>query len=102
MTLKNAYHLQAYWKQLKKDGNCVATLLPVGDANKALRKEYKGQLRQTYATIPDSAPAKVTAWQRRMALEATSVKEEGDASHFVTKRPPSSTALTPADSTATN
>jgi hypothetical protein len=34
MTLKNAYYLQAYWKQLKKDGNCVATfLLPVPDEN---------------------------------------------------------------------
>jgi hypothetical protein len=28
ITLKNAYHLQANWKQLKKDGKCVATLLP--------------------------------------------------------------------------
>jgi hypothetical protein len=36
MTLKNDYHLQAYWKQLKKDGNCVATLLPVRDENKTL------------------------------------------------------------------
>ena len=36
-----------------------------------------------------------------MALEATSVKEEGDASHFATTRP-TSTALTPASTPATN
>jgi len=94
MTLKNDYHLQAYWKQLKKDGNCVATLLPVRHANKSLHKEYRGQLRQTNAAIPDSALAKVAALQRRMALEATSVEEEGDASHFATMHPTSS-ALTP-------
>jgi hypothetical protein len=76
MTLKNAYHLQAYWKQLKKDGNCVATLLPVRDENKALRREYRGQSRQTNAAIPDSAPAKVAALQRK-AVEASSVEEEG-------------------------
>jgi hypothetical protein len=71
MALKNAYHLQAYWKQLKKDGNCVATLLPVRDENIVLRREYRGRSRQTNATIPDSAPAKVAALQR------TSVEEEG-------------------------
>jgi hypothetical protein len=92
MTLKNAYHLQAYWKQLKKDGNCVATLLPVRNENKALRREYRGQSRQTNATIPDSAPAKVAALQRKALLEATSAAAS------------TPTALTPSPSstTATN
>jgi hypothetical protein len=59
MTLKDAYHLQA--KAVEKNGNCVATLLPVCDENKELCREYRGQSRQTTASILDSAPAKVAA-----------------------------------------
>jgi hypothetical protein len=29
MTLKTAYHSQAYWKEFKKMSNCETTLLPV-------------------------------------------------------------------------
>jgi hypothetical protein len=93
MTLKNAFHLQAYWKQLKKDGNCAATLLPIRDQNKALRIEYRGQSRQTNATIPDSATAKVAVSQRK-ALEDTSVEEEGHGFDFA------ATDSTPAPASA--
>jgi hypothetical protein len=96
MTLKNTYHLQAYWKQSKKDGNCVAILLPVRDENKELRREYRGQSRQTNATIPDWAPAKVAALQRK-ALDADSDVEDSTAlTPTLTSTPAASTEPVPA------
>jgi hypothetical protein len=59
MMLKSAYHLQAHYKQFKKEANCAATLLPVRDANKVLRQQYRGPSRNSSATIP--APEKRVA-----------------------------------------
>ncbi len=40
MTLKTAFHLQYYWKKIKKGCNAGSTLFPVQDENKEMRRNF--------------------------------------------------------------
>jgi hypothetical protein len=53
MTLKSAYHLQAYWKEFMRASNSATTCLLVDTANKLLRREWRrGEER---LQVPDPA-----------------------------------------------
>ena len=47
MTYKSVALLQDYHKLFKREGNASATLLPVDDANKQMRRELRGSTRET-------------------------------------------------------
>lgn len=61
MSLKTAFSLQAYWKQLKKESNATATLLPVYEQNKDMRRELRGEHRVVHdANVAASFSVTVT------------------------------------------
>ena len=45
MTLKNAFHLQEYYKQHKKEANVTLTMMDIDPVNNALRRELRGSGR---------------------------------------------------------
>jgi hypothetical protein len=55
MKLKNSFELQAYYQRFLKHGNCAATLLPVENENKVLRRNLRGRNRDTDSTFPENA-----------------------------------------------
>jgi hypothetical protein len=54
MTLKNAFHLQQYEKQLKKESNASLTLIPIADANKRLHQELCGRDHASQFQFPEA------------------------------------------------
>jgi hypothetical protein len=54
MTLKNAFHLQEYYKQFKKEANATLTSMDIDSANNALR----GPGRQPLLIPPAVAPTR--------------------------------------------
>jgi hypothetical protein len=58
MTLKNAFHLQEYYKQFKKEANATLTLMDVHSENNALRRELRGPGRQPLLIPPAVAPTR--------------------------------------------
>ena len=56
MTLKNAFHLQEYYKLFKRESNAAATLLPVRHENVQMRREFRGGERSRNSDIPQVAP----------------------------------------------
>jgi hypothetical protein len=55
MTHKNAFQLMAHFQEFKKKGNVAATMLPVAEANTALRRELRGEGRTTDVQFPESS-----------------------------------------------
>jgi hypothetical protein len=58
MTLKNAFHLQEYYKQFKKEANATLTSMDIDSANNALRRELRGPGRQPLLIPPAVAPTR--------------------------------------------
>ncbi len=56
MTYKNQFMLMAYYKRWKQEGNAAATLLPIAQANKELRRELRGPSRETSVVFEKEAP----------------------------------------------
>ena len=74
MTLKTAFHLQAYWKKLRRDCNIAATLLPVHRANKEMRREMRGPSRSKEVQIPDAQ----TPSERQVTKDSAAYDDEDD------------------------
>ena len=55
MTLKTAFHLQAYWKKFRRECNTAATMLPIHEANTAMRREFRRESRREHEVTIEPA-----------------------------------------------
>ena len=76
MTLKTAFHLQAYWKKFRRECNTATTLLPIHEENNALRRELRrGTGREQEVTVQ---PAQLVR-DRQLLKDRGQHDKEGNA-----------------------
>lgn len=79
MTYKSQFMLMAYYKQWKQEGNAAATLLPISQANKELRRELRGPSRETRVSFEKDAPRVEKPLTRRSDIHEQPVDVGGPA-----------------------
>jgi hypothetical protein len=69
MTLKNAFHLQQYEKQLKQESNASLTMVPIADANMNLRRELRSKDHASQFQFPEALPAQQAVDQGAITVD---------------------------------
>jgi hypothetical protein len=69
MTLKNAFHLQQYEKQLEQESNASLTMVPIADAKKNPRRELHGKDHALQFQFPVALLAQQAADQGAVTVD---------------------------------